>query len=240
MTQTAKKSSIKISAVSAFGHTVPVMVCYVFMGIAAGLMLSSKGYSFAWSTFLSASVLSGTMQFVGNELLITDASLVYTAIMTLMVNFRYMFYGISMLEKFSDFKKLRPYMIFTLTDETYSLLYSVKPPEGANKKLLMLFIAFFDHIYWIIGCTLGAAAGSLSFFNADGIDFVMTALFITILIDQWKEKGGRLPAIIGLTSTALCLIILPRDVFLIAAIIMIMTTLTVFKKKIDPLFGESI
>lgn len=221
------------AAAAAFPHTIPVLVCYLFMGIAAGLMLSAKGYHFGWSTLLAASTLSGTMQFMGVELLATNASLLYTAVITLMVNFRYLFYGISMLDKFKVSGPLRPYMIFGLTDETYSLLYATQPPEGVSSRWYMFCIAFFDHLYWIAGCTIGATAGAFAFFDTTGIDFIMTALFVTIFLDQWKHKRGRIPSLIGLGATALCLALFSRENFILAALVLILAALTLLRSKLD-------
>ena len=221
------------AAAAAFPHTIPVLVCYLFMGIAAGLMLSSKGYHFGWSTLMAASVLSGTMQFMGVELLAGNASLLYTAVITFLVNFRYLFYGISMLDKFKKSGPLRPYMIFGLTDETYSLLYATQPPEGVSPRWYMFCIAFFDQLYWVAGCTIGATAGAFAFFDATGIDFVMTALFVTILLDQWKYKRGRIPSLIGLGATAVCLMLFSRENFILIAIIIILTALTLLRSKLD-------
>lgn len=221
------------AALAAFPHTIPVLVCYLFMGIAAGLMLSVKGYHFGWSTLMAASVLSGTMQFMGVELLAANASLFYTGIITLMVNFRYLFYGISMLDKFKASGPLRPYMIFGLTDETYSLLYATQPPEGVSRRWYMFCIAFFDHMYWVAGCTIGATAGSFAFFDTTGIDFVMTALFVTIFLDQWKIKQGRIPSIIGLGATALCLVLFSREQFILVALAIILAALTLLRSKLE-------
>ena len=225
--------ALRRAAAAAFPHTIPVLVCYLFMGIAAGLMLSAKGYHFGWSSLMAASVLSGTMQFVGVELLATNASLLYTAVITLMVNFRYLFYGISMLDHFKESGRLRPYMIFGLTDETYSLIYATQPPEGVSRKWYMFFIALFDHFYWIVGCTVGATAGAFAFFDTTGIDFVMTALFVTILLDQWKHKRGRIPSLVGLLSTALCLAVFPKDQFVLFALLLIMAALILLRRRLD-------
>lgn len=228
------------AAAAAFPHTIPVLVCYLFMGIAAGLMLSANGYHFGWSALMGASVLSGTMQFMGVELLASNAGLLYTAVITLLVNFRYFFYGISMLDKLKSAGKLRPYLIFGMTDETFTLLYATKPPEGVSERLYMFCITFFDHLYWIAGCTIGATAGAFAFFNTTGIDFVMTALFVTILLDQWKHKQSRIPSLVGLAATAVCRIFFSRDAFVLAALAVILAVLTLMRPKLDLCDGEEL
>ena len=224
-----KKAALK----AAFPHTIPVMAGYIFMGIAFGILLQSKGYHFGWAFFMAVAMYAGSMQFVAINLLTGGFNLLYTAFMTLMVNARHLFYGLSMLEKFKGMGSKKPYMVFSLTDETYSLLCSVEPPEGVNRNWFYFFIAILDHSYWIIGCTLGAILGSLITFNSTGIDFVMTALFVVIFVGQWKSNPNHTPAIIGVVATTLCLVIFGSKNFLIPAMIAIFILLTTMRKKIE-------
>ena len=210
----------------AFKMTLPVLTGYVCLGIGFGIVLESKGYGLLWTFAMGLFIYAGSMQFVAVDLLAGGASLIATALTTLMVNARHLFYGISMIDKYKDAGKKKPYMIFALTDETYSLVVS----DGTNDKKLYFLISLFNHIYWVCGCVIGSALGSLLKFNTEGIDFVLTALFVTIFVEQWLTAKNHLSAIIGVCSTAVCLLIFGKDMFLIPSMMLITLLLTVFKK----------
>ncbi|HKM22535.1 MAG TPA: AzlC family ABC transporter permease [Lachnospiraceae bacterium] len=191
-TSTAIKYAIK--------RTIPVMCGYIFMGIAFGLLLQQAGYNFIWAFVISLCIYAGSMQFVLVSFLYGGVSLITIALMTLLINGRHIFYGISFIERFKKMGKKYPYMIFSLTDETYSLLCSLRAnepelraeaalPEAREDKVLFL-IALFDQSYWIIGCTLGAFIGQGLAFDYTGIDFSMTALFVVLFIEQWLDARG--------------------------------------------------
>lgn len=218
---------------AAFPHTIPVLLGYVFMGMAFGILLTSKGYSFVWAFFMAFLMFAGTGQFVAINLLAPGITLAQTFIMEIMVNARHVFYGLSLIDKFKNMGWTKAYMIFALTDETYALLTSAKPPEGVSEKKFYFLIAVLDHAYWIIGCTLGGLIGSLIHFDTTGIDFVMTALFIVIALDQWKEAKSHLPAIIGLVGAFICLLIFGPDSFLIPALLVILIAITCCRKPIE-------
>lgn len=227
------------AAKAAFPHTIPVLVGYVFMGIAFGILLASKGYHFGWALLMAVTIFSGTMQFVAINFLSGPFSFLYIALMSLMVNCRYTFYGISMLQKFKGLGWRKYYMIFALTDETYSLLCTEHAPEGVDEGWFMFFIAFLNHLYWIFGCTIGAVAGSFFSFNTKGIDFVMTALFVVIMVDQWKASKNHLPALIGLIGTALCLVVFGKDRFIVASLALIVAALTAVRSKLEKAVEEA-
>ncbi len=218
---------------AAFPYTIPVLAGYLFMGMAFGILLQSKGYHFGWAFFMALFMYAGSMQFVAINLLTGGFHLLHTAFMTLMVNARHLFYGLSMLEKFKNMGSKKPYMVFSLTDETYSLLCSVKPPDHVDKNWFYFFIALLNQSYWITGCTLGAILGSLITFNSKGIDFVMTALFVVIFIGQWKSNPNHMPACIGVGTTVLCLLIFGATNFLLPSMLCILVLLTVMRKKIE-------
>ncbi|WP_122789189.1 AzlC family ABC transporter permease [Intestinibacillus sp. Marseille-P6563] len=198
----------------AFVQSLPVLFGYLFMGIAFGILLQNAGYNFIWAFFISLTCYAGSMQFVLINLLTGGASLLHSAFMTLMINFRHVFYGLSLIERFQNMGRLKPYMIHSLTDETYSLHCLVKPKEGMDGRRLMFYIAVLDHCYWMTGCVLGALLGSLITFDTTGIDFAMTALFVVIFVEQWKESKCHLPAIIGGGCALASLCIFGADNFL--------------------------
>lgn len=215
-----------------FRQTVPVLFGYLFMGAANGLLLQRAGFNFIWVFFISVFIYAGSGQFLLVELLSGGASVLNTAVMQLSINSRHFFYGLSFLEKFRQMGKAYFYMIFSLTDETYSILCAVNPPKELDEKHIFMQIATLNHSYWICGCTLGALLGSLITFETKGIDFTMTALFIVILIEQWQAPTARLPAIIGGASATLCLLLFGADGFILPALILTIVLLMVFKKHI--------
>lgn len=215
----------------AFLQSVPVMLGYIFLGFGFGLMLQDAGYHFVWAFLISLFVYAGSMQFVLVTLLTGGAGLLYTAVMTLFINGRHIFYGLSFVEKFKQFGKLSPYMIFSLTDETYSVLCSLKVPEGMNEKKISFYIALFNHFYWILGSVIGAVIGQVISFNTAGIDFSMTALFIVIVLNQWMENKDHTPAIIGMITGVLCLLLFGADKFILPALSVSAICLLLFRRK---------
>ena len=224
-----KKQAFK----SAFPHTLPVMAGYLFLGMGFGILLESNGYSFVWAFFMSIIIYAGSMQYVAIELLAGGASLISTAIMTLMIQVRHLFYGLSIIDKYKGTGKKKFLLIHELTDETYSLTATVTVPDGVDKGWFYFFISILDHSYWIIGCTFGAFFGSLVNFNTKGVDFVMTALFIVIFTDQWLNSKDHVPAIIGVICSLVCLILFGADNFIIPAMLSILFFLTILRKKLD-------
>ncbi|MBQ9976982.1 MAG: AzlC family ABC transporter permease [Clostridia bacterium] len=222
MKQTIKK---------AFIATVPVLAGYLALGFGFGIILNANGYGILVAFIMSLSIYAGSMQYVAVGLLASDASLITVAVTTFVVNVRHLFYGISMLDKYKNIGKIKAYLMFALTDETYSLLCNDNPivPES-RKKQYYFFVSFLNHMYWITGCVLGATVGTLVKFNSEGIDFVLTALFVTIFIEQWLTSKKHVPAIIGVAVTALCLIIFGSESFLIPAMIVITILLSLYKE----------
>ena len=216
----------------AFYKTIPVLLGYLFLGLAFGLLLQEAGYSFWWALLSSGIVYAGSIQFVLVEFLSGGTGFLTVAVMTLLINSRHAFYGLSFVEKFRKMKTY-PYMIFSLTDETYSLLCSLKVPEGIDEKKAMFLIALFDQLYWVAGSVLGAALGQVLPFDMTGIDFAMTALFVTIFVDQWREAKSHLPAIVGLCSAAVCLLIFGGSNFILPSLIITVGILMALKGRLE-------
>ena len=218
---------------AAFPLTLPIMAGYLFLGLGFGILLESKGFSFIWAFFMSIIIYAGSMQYVAIELLDGGVTFLYTAFMTVMIQIRHLFYGLSLIDKYRFVGRKKPLLIHELTDETYSLICSAVPPKGVNAEWFYLFISVLDHCYWIIGCTLGAVLGSLIDFNTKGIDFVMTALFIVIFTEQWLTSKDHIPALIGLVCSVICLILFGSGNFIIPSMISISVLLTVFRKQLE-------
>ncbi|NLB33803.1 MAG: branched-chain amino acid ABC transporter permease [Tissierellia bacterium] len=224
----------KVNALkAAFPHTIPIFTGFIFIGIAYGILMNSKGYGFGWSLLFSLIVFAGSSQYVAITFLTSVFNPVYALMMSLMINARHLFYGISLIEKFRDTGKLKPFLIFGLCDETFSVVCSAEPPEGVNKGWFMFFITFLNYIYWALGSTLGGLIGSMVSFNTKGLDFVLTALFVVIFIGQWKSQKDHKPAIIGVACTFICLIAFGPNNFIIPSMIAIIAALTVLKKDTE-------
>lgn len=224
---------------SAFTLTIPIMCGYLFLGAGFGVLLAKSGYPFYWATFSAMTVYSGSMQYVEVDLLRGAFDLLTAVIMTVAVNVRHVFYGLSLIDKYKDLGAYKLYCIFGLTDETYSLMCMKTPEYIINKNKFYFFITLFDHLYWIAGCTLGAVIGQYIDFNAKGIDFVMTALFFVIFIEQWESTKVHIPALIGVFGSLLCLVLFRIFVqggsqfFLIPAMATVFLSLTLGKKPIE-------
>lgn len=218
---------------AAFPITIPVMLGYISVGMAFGLLFEKSGYNLLWAILMSIIVYAGSMQFIAINLLTGGAGLIEIALMTLFVNIRHMFYGLSFIDKFKEMGKKKTYMIYSLTDETYSLLCSSKAPEGVDNNLFLFFISFLNQVYWIIGTIIGSALGSLIKFNTKGIDFAMTALFVVIFIEQWSSYKTHIPVMIGILSTITALLIFGTNNLILPSMILITLTLMIFRKQID-------
>ncbi len=214
----------------AFLDTVPVLTGYMFLGMGFGILLSEAGFGIGWAFCMGLFMYAGSGQYLAVQLLAGGASLVTTAVATLLVNARHLFYGLSLLETYKGAGKKKPYMIFTLTDETYSLVTQNQAPEGLGRTQYCFLVSLLDHIYWITGGVLGNLAGSLLPINFEGVEFVLTALFVTMLVEQWLSTKNHLPAIIGMASTVVCLVLFGRDIFLIPSMALIAVLLTVSRK----------
>ena len=215
----------------AFISTIPVMTGYLVLGFGFGIILKANGYETFVALVMSTAIFAGSMQYVAVGLLASGASLITVALTTFMVNARHLFYGISMLDKYKNTGKRKPYLIFALTDETYSLLCHDNPNIPAEEKKNYYFlVSLFNQIYWIIGSVSGAVVGSLVAFNSKGIDFVLTALFNTIFLEQWLTAKKHAPAIIGVVVSVVCLVLFGGESFLIPSMLVILLLLCLYKE----------
>lgn len=220
----------------AFNKSLPVFFGYLFLGSAFGVMLYEAGYNWIWAIFISIVVFAGSGQFLLVSLLSNKASIPTVALMTLFINSRHIFYGLSYIDKFRKGKWKYPYMIFSLTDETYSVNTSFSSvPEGVDETHSRFLIGLFDHIYWIIGSVVGAVAGQLIPIDFTGIDFSMTALFVVIFIDLITGQKGRmkLVGLAGIVCAVVCLIIFGADKFLLPTLIITVAILSLAKPYFD-------
>lgn len=217
----------------AFVQTIPVLCGYLFLGIAFGVLLQQAGFGAPWAFFISLFVYAGSMQFVLVDLLAGGASLPRTALMTLMINFRHIFYGLSLIERFRGMGASKPYLIHALTDETYSLLCLNSSKDTSDEKPLILCISLLNHCYWIAGSVIGGLLGAVIPFDTTGIDFAMTALFVVIFVEQWKESRCHLPALIGGGCALVSLACFGAGSFLPPALLTAVTLLLLGRRTID-------
>ncbi len=220
------KKALKI----AFRDTIPVMTGYLFLGIGFGILLDQSGYGVFWAFAMAACMFAGSGQYLAVDLMAGHASLITTAIAMFLLNARHIFYGLSLLEPYKDAGRKKTYLIFGLTDETYSLVTQNEPPEGISRHTYCFLVTLLDQIYWICGCVLGNVAGMLLPFELQGIEFVLTALFVTMFVEQWLSHKDHSPALIGLGATLLCLLIFGKELFLIPSMILIALLLAVSRK----------
>lgn len=217
----------------ALRQTIPVLPGMLFLGMAFGLLMLSKGMGGGWPALMSAAIYAGSMQFVTVSLLAGAFDPLYALLLTLVVNARHLFYGVSMLERYSGTGKMKPYLVFGLTDETFSIICSSPELENGGDRWFMLFVTMLHQIYWVTGTLIGSAAGTLVKFNAKGIDFVMTALFVVIFINQWRSQTKHEPSLIGVAASVVCLILFGPSGFIIPAMISMTVLLCLLKKRIE-------
>ena len=215
----------------AFLASMPVMAGYVVLGIGFGILLRNAGYGLVWSAAMAIGIYAGSMQYVGIDLLAGGAGVLATALTTVMVNARHLFYSISMIGRYRNAGKYKPYLIFALTDETYSLLCGGDAPDEEHADLYRFLVSLFNHLYWITGCVLGSLLGAVIPFSTAGIEFSMTALFIASFTEQWIRTREHLPAVTGLLSTLACLLLFGPERFLIPAMLLITLVLTALRGR---------
>ncbi|MBR4195655.1 MAG: AzlC family ABC transporter permease [Synergistaceae bacterium] len=212
----------------AFHDTLPVMAGYIVLGMGFGILLSAKGYGVLWAVVMGIMIYSGTMQFAAAEMFAAGTGLAETAITAFMMGARHIFYGLTMSEKYRNIHGLKKaYMIFALTDETYSLVCE------SDDEDYCFWVSLLDHSYWLTGGVIGTLIGEILPFDSRGIDFVLTALFVSICTEQWLDAENHIPAIIGFVSSVVCLVIFGAGNFLIPAMIIIAVMLIALRGKID-------
>lgn len=206
---------------AALPYTLPICIAFLFIGISYGFYMTSSGFSFWYPMVMSLLIFAGSMEFVAVPLLLAPFAPVTAFILTLMVNARHLFYGISMLRIYTGYGWKTPYLIFGMCDESFSINCTIEPPAGIDKGWFMFFVTLLNHLYWVLGATLGGILGSIIHINTKGIEFVLTALFVVMFVNQWQHKDAHRPALIGLACTAICLFCFGSQYFLIPAMVFI-------------------
>ncbi len=222
---------------AAFPYTIPIFAGFWFLGLAYGVYMNVSGFSFWYPMLMSLTIFGGSLEFVAVTMLLAPFAPVQTFVMTLLIQARHLFYGISMLDKFRGLGWKRFYLIFGMCDETFSINYTADIPEGVDRGWFMFFVTMLNHFYWFSGATIGGLVGSLLTFNTEGLDFVMTAMFVVIFLEQWMKEKKHYTAIIGLGSALGCLAVFGADSFMIPTMICILVLLALFQKPIEKAGG---
>lgn len=217
---------------AAFPATIPVLTGYLCIGMAYGLLMANAGYGIFWALLLSLLCYAGSMEFVAVSLLTAGFDPVQALLMALMINARHAFYGLSMLEKYRGTGWARPFLIFSLTDETFSLVSTLEPLDGVTRRDFYFWISLLDYLYWQVGSVLGALIGGLLPFDTTGLDFALTALFIVLFLEQWRKRENRPAALIGLGCTAVSLAVVGADRLVIPAMVLILAVLLGGRNKL--------
>jgi len=210
---------------AAFPLTIPVLTGFIVLGMTYGVLMQTKGYGVLWAVLMSAVAFCGSMQFVAITLLTAAFDPLAAFFLSLMVNARHLFYGLSMLEKYKGLGKLRVFLIYTLCDETFSIASSALVPEGVDRKYFYFFISLLDYFYWVFGTFLGSVLGGVLSFNTKGLDFALTALFVVLFLEQMKKEENRLAGMAGLICAAAALAVFGAENLVIPAMILIVVTL---------------
>ncbi|MDD6502966.1 MAG: AzlC family ABC transporter permease [Oscillospiraceae bacterium] len=209
----------------------------MFLGMAYGIYMNVSGFSFWWPMLMGLTIYGGSLEFVTVTMLLGSFAPVQTFAMTLMIQARHLFYGISMLEKYRGTGWKKFYLIFGMCDESFSINYTAEVPEGVDRGWFMFFVTLLNQCYWVSGAALGGLLGSFIPFDTEGLDFVMTALFVVIFLDQWLKEKKHYTALIGLAASAGCLLIFGADGFMIPTMVCIICLLTVFRRPIEKAGG---
>lgn len=227
-----QKRSNMAALKAAFPVTIPVMTGYLCLGMAFGVLMETNGYGVFWALLMSLVVFAGSMQFVTITLLTTAFDPIQAFLLAIMVNARHIFYGLSVLEKYKGLGKVRAFLIFAITDETFSLVSAVEPPEGVERKAFYFWLSFLDYLYWVTGSVVGALMGGMITFDTTGMDFALTALFVVLFMEQWKKKENRPAGIIGVACAAVSLAVFGADNLVIPAMMLILAVLLGGRKKL--------
>ena len=226
------RSTTKSALRAAFPATIPVLTGFTCLGLAYGVLMEAKGYGPLWSTLMSAIAFGGSMQFVAITLLTTVFDPVQAFLLSVMVNARHIFYGLSFLDKYKGLGKIRAYLIYTLCDESFSLISTVEPPEHVEKKDFYFWISFLNYSYWVIATALGGLLGRFITFDTTGLDFALTALFVVLFMEQWKKKENRFAGVVGVVCAAASLALFGADRMVIAAMVLILLVLLGGRKRL--------
>ena len=218
---------------AAFPVTIPIFAGFTFLGLTYGIYMHVSGFSFWYPMLMSMTIFAGSMEFVAVNLLLGAFNPLQALAMSLMLNARHLFYGIAMLDKYRGTGWKKFYLIFGMCDESFSINCTVEAPPGVDRGLFMFFVTLLNQLYWVSGATLGGIFGSLIHFNTEGLEFVMTAMFVVIFLEQWLKEKSHVSSLLGLGLSLLCLIAFGADSFMIPAMAAILGVLLLLKTPME-------
>ena len=227
------RQKILLAFRAAFPRTLPIMAGFLFLGISYGIYMNVSGFSFLYPMLMSMTIFAGSIEFVAVSMLLGAFDPVQALLMTIMINARHLFYGISMLDKYRGLGWKKPYLIFGLCDETFSINYTADIPKEVDRGWYYFFVTLLNQIYWVSGATIGGLFGSIIPFETEGLDFVMTALFVVIFLDQWMKEKNHVSSLTGLGVSLVCLLTLKADNFMIPSMVLILLALTALRKPLE-------
>ncbi len=217
----------------AFPYTIPILTGYLFIGLAFGVMFADMGYNVFWAALMSIVVYAGSGQYLAVNFFVPGYSFVQAIFLTLMVNIRHVFYGLSLVDRYNRFGRRRWYMIFGMTDETYSVVCTTKVPEDVDEEDFVFSITLLNQIYWVAGAVIGSLAATAIPFNSTGIEFAMTALFLVLFIEMWMSRGNRMSEVLGLCAALVCLLVFGADSFVLPTMLLIVAVIMVCRKRFE-------
>lgn len=217
----------------AFPHTIPIFAGFCFLGMTYGVYMNVSGFSFWYPMLMSMTIFAGSMEFVAVNLLLGAFDPLQALVITLTINARHLFYGISMLGKYRGTGWKKPYLIFGLCDETFSINYTADVPDGVDRGWFYFFVTLLDQCYWVLGATLGGLFGSLISFSTEGLDFVMTAMFVVIFLEQWKKEEDHTSSLVGVGLSAVCLLAFGAENFILPAMAAVLVVLTALRGRLE-------
>ena len=233
-----KKKMRRRALSAAFPYTIPIFAGFWFLGLAYGIYMNVSGFSFWYPMLMSITIFAGSIEFVTVNMLLGAFNPLQAFLMTLMINARHLFYGISMLDKFKGTGWKKIYLIFGMCDESFSINYTAKIPPDVDKGWFMFFVTLLNHFYWVFGATLGGIFGSFINFNTEGLDFVMTAMFVVIFLEQWLKDKNHVSAIVGIVISIICRLIFGADNFIIPSMLAILGILTLLRGPLETKAGN--
>lgn len=228
-----KKGKIGRAFRCAFPYTLPIFAGFWFLGLAYGVYMNVLGFSFWYPALMGLTIFAGSMEFITADMLLGAFHPLQMFLLTLMINARHLFYGISMLDKYRGTGWKKFYLIFGMCDESFSINYTADIPKDVDRGWFMFFVTLLDHFYWVFGATLGGIFGSLVKFNTEGLEFVMTAMFVVIFLEQWLKDKDHTSALLGIVLSVLCLLLFGTDYFILPAMAAILLALTLLRGKLE-------
>ena len=218
---------------AAFPHTIPIFAGFWFLGMAYGIYMNALGFSFVYPALMALFIFGGSLEFVAGSMLVASFAPVQALLLALIIQARHLFYGIAMLDRFRGLGWKRPYLIFGMCDETFSINYAADIPQDVDRGWFMFFVTLLNPVYWVSGAALGGLLGGVLPFDTTGVEFAMTALFLVIFLEQWLKERQHITALIGLGATIACRLVFPVDSFLIPTMIVILVALTLLRRPIE-------